>query len=332
MLDRLMSIWRPEVFHLRHMMDRGRPCFEGWYFKLVDAEGLQPYAIIPGVFLGEDAHAFIQVLDGVAGTSSYHRFPLSDFRADTRVFDVRIGRSQFNGKALRLDINAGEAGARQDVQGEIRFGPWRGWPVTLTSPGVMGPYSFAPFMQCRHGILSMDHELEGELCVDGARTSFSGGRGYVEKDWGRAFPSGYAWAQSNHFGETGISISASVARIPWLTGSFRGFLIAFLLRGELYRFTTYTGAEIEYLEVDEQVYRVVVRDRKYRLQISATRTGGALLHAPYEKKMVERVAETMTSTVELDFRRIDGDELLFKGRGEHGCLEVQGDVQSILSS
>jgi hypothetical protein len=57
------------------MVGRGRACFEGWYFKLVDAEGAQPYAIIPGVFLGEDAHAFIQVLVGRAGTSAYHRFP-----------------------------------------------------------------------------------------------------------------------------------------------------------------------------------------------------------------------------------------------------------------
>ena len=57
------------------MVGRGRACFEGWYFKLVDAEGAQPYAIIPGVFLGEDAHAFIQILVGRASTSAYHRFP-----------------------------------------------------------------------------------------------------------------------------------------------------------------------------------------------------------------------------------------------------------------
>jgi tocopherol cyclase len=330
MLNRLKSVWRPENFHLQHMVGRGKPCFEGWYFKLVDAAGAQPYALIPGVFLGADAHAFIQVLDGRAGTSSYHRFALSEFSADSANFDVRIGRSRFSRSGISLDIAADETSAQQVVQGEIRFGPWNGWPVTCTSPGVMGPYSFVPFMECNHGILSMDHGLKGELCVGGAKTSFAGGRGYIEKDWGQGFPSGYVWAQSNHFGEPGTSISASVARIPWLTGSFRGYLIGFLLRGKLHRFTTYTGAKIEHIEVTDQAYCISVRDRKYRLELSATRTDGAILHAPYEKQMIERVAETMTSTVDLRFERFATGEILFEGRGEHGCLEVQGDLPAIL--
>jgi hypothetical protein len=330
MLNRFKSIWRPETFHLRHMVGRGKPCFEGWYFKLVDADGMQPFAVIPGVFLGADAHAFIQVLDGRAGTSSYHRFPLSDFQADTGNFDVRIGRSRFNRYEINLDIGAGETTANQAVQGAIQFGKWHGWPVTLTSPGVMGPYSFVPFMECNHGILSMDHTLSGKLSVDHAITSFRGGRGYIEKDWGRGFPVGYAWTQSNHFGEEGISISASVARIPWLAGSFRGYLIGFLLHGQLYRFTTYTGAVIEDIQVNDHRYSVTVRDRKHRLELSATRTGGAILHAPYEEQMIERVAETMTSTVDIRLQRLAGSEVLFEGRGEHGCLEVQGDLKAIL--
>lgn len=330
MLRRIKNIWRPENFHLQHMLDRGRPCFEGWYFKLVDAQGSQPYAIIPGVFLGTDAHAFIQVLDGRAGSSAYHRFALEDFTADTASFDVRIGRSRFSRYAMKLDIEAGETSAGQAVQGTIHFSNWVGWPVTLTQPGVMGPYSFVPLMECNHGILSMDHTLSGELVVAADQTSFQNGRGYIEKDWGRGFPRGYVWAQSNHFEEEGVCISASVARIPWLTGSFRGFLVGFLLRGKLYRFTTYTGSEIEHIEVDDHSYHLSVRDKTHRLELSASKGEGALLHAPYDKQMVERVAETMTSSVELRFERIADGEILFQGSGEHGCLEVQGDLDAIL--
>ena len=32
-----------------------------------------------------------------------------------------------------------------------------GWPVKVTSPGAMGPYAFVPFMECYHGVVSMDH-------------------------------------------------------------------------------------------------------------------------------------------------------------------------------
>ena len=165
-----------------HQVGRGQPCFEGWYFKLVDAEGAQPYAIIPGVFLGADAHAFVQVLDGHAGTSAYHRFPLSEFQADKDAFAVRIGRCRFDRSGIALAIDKGEAGVEQAVQGEVRFSGWTGWPVRWTSPGVMGPYSFVPFMECNHGILSLDHGLEGALVVGERETRFDGGRGYVRFD------------------------------------------------------------------------------------------------------------------------------------------------------
>lgn len=330
MFNRLKSTWHPENFHLHHMVGRGKSCFEGWYFKLVDAQGIYPYAIIPGVFLGEDAHAFIQVLNGSVGTSVYHRFPISNFHAASNCFDISIGRSRFTRSEIKLDIEAGETSADQSLQGAVHIADWNGWPVTWTSPGVMGPYSFAPFMQCNHGILSMDHALGGKLSVGQQSISFDGGRGYIEKDWGRGFPKGYAWAQSNHFGEDGISISASVADIPWLTGSFRGYLIGFLLRGKLYRFTTYTGAEIEHISIDDHSYQLTIRDRVHRLELCATRSEGALLHAPYEKQMIERVAETMTSKVELRLETIAGGEPIFDGCGDHGCLEVQGELEAIL--
>lgn len=329
MLSRLKRIWQPENFHFHHAMNRGKAHFEGWYFKLVDADGSRPYAIIPGVFLGSEAHAFIQVLDGRDGVSEYHRFPLHEFRASQNSFDISIGRSRFTRSGISLDIEAGETNAQQCIKGTIGLDTWNGWPVKFISPGVMGPYSFIPFMECNHGILSMDHALSGSFAIDGTHTSFEGGRGYIEKDWGQSFPGGYVWAQSNHFSEAGISISASVALIPWLTGAFRGYLIGFLLHGKLYRFTTYTGARIEHIEVDDNSYSLCVRDRKYRLRLRASRTGGALLHAPYEKQMVERVAETMNSTIDLCFERIKGGEILFEGRGEHSCLEVQGDIDAI---
>jgi tocopherol cyclase len=330
MLSRIKRIWRPERFHFHHAMNRGGTYFEGWYFKVVDAEGIRPYAIIPGVFLGADAHAFIQVLDGSSGTSDYHRFPLHEFHASRDSFHISIGRSRFSRSGIILDIDAGETTAQKCVTGDIGCSTWNGWPVTLSSPGVMGPYSFVPFMECNHGILSMDHELTGELSVDNVYTCLDGGRGYVEKDWGRGFPKGYVWAQSNHFSEEGISITASVAQIPWLTGAFRGYLIGFLLRGKLHRFTTYTGASIEYIDVDKTTYRLCVRDRKYRLELHAKRAAGAVLHAPYDNQMVERVAETMNSTIELRFERVRGGEVLFEGQGEHGCLEVQGDLEAII--
>jgi hypothetical protein len=325
-------LWHPERFHYHHRLARGRGEFEGWYLKLVDEPGRQPYALIPGVFLGEDRHAFIQVLDGRSGTAAYHRFPLEAFRAAHDRFEIAIADSRFGTAGVTLAIEAGETSAGQAVRGDVRFGPWRPWPVTALSPGVMGPYGFVPFMECNHGILSLDHALEGRLEVDGRRTDFGAGRGYTEKDWGRSFPAGYVWTHSNHFDRPGVSLTAAVAVIPWLTGAFRGYIIGLLVDGDLHRFTTYTGAVLERLELSDTRLRLRIRNRTHRLEVDARRTEGAILHAPYERQMIARVAETMTSQADVRLATLKGDRTRFEGRGRHACLEAQGDLDRILDA
>ena len=194
----------------------------------------------------------------------------------------------------------------------------------------MGPYSFAPFMQCNHGILSMDHGLQGSVHVGDEKISYAGGRGYVEKDWGSGFPRGYVWIQCNHFAASDVSVSASIATIPWLTGAFRGYLIGLLLDGRLFRFTTYTGARIEHIAVDDERVQFRVADDDYRLEISATRSDGGLLYAPYESRMIARVAEAMSSTVNIRLEQAGTGDLVFEDTGTCGCLEVQGDLQLVL--
>jgi len=330
MWTRLRNVWRPENFHYHHRLERPGGQFEGWYVKLVDEAGEQPYALIPGVFLGADRHAFVQVLDGRAGTAAYHRFPIESFEAARDRFEVTIAGNRFGTWGASLDIDAAGSSAKQGVRGEVRFGPWRPWPVTRLSPGIMGPYSFVPFMECNHGILSLDHSLDGTLEVDGRRTDFAGGRGYVEKDWGRSFPAGYVWTHSNHFARPGISLTAAVAIIPWLTGAFRGYIIGFLVDGELHRFTTYTKAVLERLEMSDTHLHLVIRNRTHRLEVDARKADGAILHAPYEKQMIERVAETMTSEVDVRLTSLAGGETVFEGRGVNACLEAQGDLERVL--
>lgn len=325
------NIWKPENFHFQHRLkSRSKEYFEGWYYKLVAADEQQSYAIIPGVFLGAEAHAFVQVLDGSAGKSWYHRFTLEDFRAARDRFDVHIGDNHFHAQGFSLNLDRSDVKHQQRVTGSIQVGAWTRWPTSRLSPGAMGPFSFVPFMECNHGLLSLDHELQGSLTVDGRETDFSGGRGYMEKDWGRSFPSAYVWTQSNHFAQPGISVTASVARIPWLTGDFRGYLVGFLYAGVVHRFMTYTGAVIEELAVSETKVKLSIRNKSHRLQIEAHKGQGALLMAPYQKQMLERVAEVMDSTVELRFSTLE-DQEIFAGTGRQACLEIQGDLDLILN-
>ena len=104
MMRNLRNTWRPEAYH---GCGKKGPFFEGWYFKLVDAAGSHAYAVIPGVFVGEDAaesHSFVQTLDGLTGHSTYHRYPLAAFNPAPDRFDLRVGPNRFTRESLSLDL------------------------------------------------------------------------------------------------------------------------------------------------------------------------------------------------------------------------------------
>lgn len=327
MYRRIYETLHPEIYHGYR---KNRPYFEGWYYKLVSADETMRYAIIPGVFKGEDStrdHAFVQVLDGMTGKATYHTFDIDAFHADEEVFDIRIGGNRFRRDCLQLQIDDDQS----RIHGTIQLGKGRGWPVRLHEPGVMGWYAWLPFMECYHGILSFDHRLDGSFNIDGNHVDFSGGRGYMEKDWGQAFPSAYIWMQSNHFDHPGTSLFGSVAMIPWIGRTFRGFLLGFYHDRTLYKMTTYTGARVEQLELDDTHVYLTVADNAYRLDITAERGSGGLLMAPYRNEMHQRADETMQSTIEVRLSTHNGRPI-YTGSGRNAALETNGDMETLLNT
>ena len=309
-----------------HGHDLKPPFFEGWYYKLINQAEDQRYAIIPGIILGERGHAFIQVLDGIQGTSTYHVFPSEQFWAAENRFEVRIGANTFTPERIVVQIDDEQA----RLSGELRFDGLSPWPVRWHSPGIMGWYAWVPRMECYHGVLSLDHAIAGSLQVNGREIDFSAGRGYIEKDWGQSFPEAWVWFQSNHFQSPGTCITASVAVIPWLNSAFRGFIIGVWHQGRLYRFATYTGARIEELLIRDDSVHWVVSDRQYRLEMEATRAQGGLLLGPTRVEMGKRVAETLNASVQVRLARRAGGEL-FQGTGRFAGLEVHGALERLLA-
>jgi hypothetical protein len=331
----LRGIWKPALYHGR---GKRPPFFEGWYFKLVDASEQHRYAVIPGIFIGREpgaSHAFVQTLDGATGRTAYHRYPFEALQAARDEFDIQVGPNHFRSDRIELDIDRPEG----RMSGELCFAGGTPWPVTLTSPGIMGPYAFAPFMECYHGVLSFDHSIAGQLTVDGAAHDFSGGRGYVEKDWGQAFPKAWIWTQSNHFGEAaaGTCLTASVAIIPWLRGAFPGFIVGLRHGGQLYRFATYTGAATERLDLTDthvtwqMTGRAGPRNTPHRLEIAAWRAEGGLLHSPERAVMLQRVLESLTARLDVRLLAVSSgqEQVIFEGTGRHAGLEIVGPIDEI---
>ena len=185
-------------------------------------------------------------------------------------------------------------------------------------------------MECYHGVLSLDHTLEGALCLDQKALDFSGGHGYIEKDWGKSFPRAWVWFQSNHFDTPGTSLTASVAVIPWMGSAFRGFIIGLWHQDQLYRFATYTGAKVKTLEITDDRVNWIVQDKRYRLKMVASRSEGGLLHGPTRVQMLQRVEESMSAIVDIQLSTLSG-QVIFDSQGRNTAMEVHGDLDRLLA-
>jgi len=326
MIDFIVNIFSPSHYHGN---SKKNDFFEGWFYKLVDSKGDNVYAIIPGVFISNDKtkeHSFIQILNGKNHESHYCKFSFNEFQSKKNKFEIEIGNSIFNEDFIKLEIE------RENIslKGKLHFDKLKPWPITLFSPGIMGWYSYVPYMECNHGVISLNHSLSGILVNNQNEINFEGGKGYIEKDWGSSFPSSYVWVQSNHFEEENVSFTGSVARIPWRSSWFRGFIAGLLIEDKLYRFATYTGAKLHYLCVDEKEIKFEISDRKYKIQITAERTIGGQLHAPYENEMLERVSESLDGKVKIILTEKRYDKILFNGSGLHAGIEANGNLDEIV--
>ena len=321
LINRLNAFFHPEQFH---GWGKRFKYFEGWYFKMLNADASSAFAFIPGIAMDHrgNKQAFIQVLDGRAKTAQYHKFSVNAFTPEPGKFELSIDENFFSEKWIKLNLPT--------INGELHFNGNIPWPRSFFSPGIMGPFSFVPFMECYHGIVSMDHSIVGHLNIDGSFIDFNGGRGYIEKDWGRSFPSAYIWMQTNHFSDHGISLKSSVANIPWLGSSFVGFIAGLWLHDRLIQFNTYNGTSLRKVEINEKIVELVMHNNKHELLIIAHRDQATSLASPINGLMDGRIEESMSSIVEVELIETNTRKLIFSDKGYHAGLEVAGDIKRIL--
>lgn len=320
-LRRLRATWYPDEYH---GWGRTRRYFEGWYFKIVSPDERHALAFIPGISMGEggERHSFVQVMDGKACRAEYHRFSADDFRPASRRFEVWVGKNCFSKEKISLDLPG--------IAGEIRFHQLTPWPKMLGAPGIMGWYSFVPFMECFHGIVSLCHTLDGQLQITDStnnqmtKIGFEGGKGYIEKDWGRSFPRAYLWMQTNHFdAHDQASLMASVAHIPWLGSYFIGFISGFWLDGRLFRFATYTGAR-KFLKITDEHVELEFKNPKTELRILAKQALGTALVSPISGEMTGKIQESLQAEIRVEL--LENHRRIFEGTGRNAGLEVAGEV------
>lgn len=329
MIQGLRNLYKPENFHGFAKKDN---FFEGWYYKVSSLTNDTTLSIIPGIFISKNVashESFIQIRSSIEHKSHFVKFPPEAFEASKTEFDIKIDKNSFNFYSLELDIDTAECKAH----GRLGFSGHYPWGKSLLSPGVMGKFSFVPFMETFHGVLSMNHTVNGSMELNGKRIDSKDAKGYMEKDWGRSFPAAYLWLQSNNFDAPATSVFISIAKIPWLGKWFTGFIAGFLLDGELHKFATYNSAKLsKFTFADGSTPRaeIAINRGNKTLRVRGEMLGGFELKAPYNNSMNNIIHESLESELEVELL-IDG-LTAFKGKSRLSGFEYNGDLAQLTTN
>jgi tocopherol cyclase len=136
---------------------------------------------------------------------------------------------------------------------------------------------------------------------------------------------------TNHFTDPSLSLSGSIAIIPWRRSSFRGFLLGVRSDAGLTVFATHAGSRVEHLGIthDQVDWTLCSRDG-HRLELSCTRARGGLLAAPVRTEMHHRVEETIDAQVRMRLWSPQR-QLLIDDTGLAAGLEVYGNLDALLA-
>jgi hypothetical protein len=296
--------------------------FEGWYYKLVSKDEKYKVAFIPGISLAkEKSHSFIQVFISkkepeMSLKTDYFRFEKQAFKFEDTPFKVSIADNTFEAEGLSINLNS----SYLKVKGQIQIGGLSPIDKGIWSPNIMGPFGYLNFMECYHGVVSMTSPLQGELEIDGQMISFDGGKGYIEKDWGKSFPRAYVWLQTNHFKDRKTSLMFSYADIPFLGFYFKGLICNLLYNNREYRFATYNFSKVIAEEITPKKATYVLKKGKYTLHIEAIQQDQIDLASPINGAMVHTIKEGLSGEVRI--KLYDKKTLLYEDIGIEAGIEI----------
>lgn len=294
------KVWNPIRFQGEK---KERDYFEGWYYKQVSGDGRSVVSFIPGISLFEgDVHSFVQYIhvtyDGSGRKTvrtGYVRYPAEAFRYQDEPFRLRVGENFFTEDRVIVHLVDGET----RIDADFRLGRLLPLKTSVLAPTIMGPFTYIPKMECIHGIVSMDHPVDGKLVVDGEETDFKDGRGYIEKDWGSSFPKRYIWIQCNSFRTEATSVFFSVADIPFLGLTFPGFICNLVVGGREYRFATYNGSRFRVDEISHERIAIRLQNSDVKLILRAYLEEAGELIAPHKGKMQKTIKEGLSGNVDI---------------------------------
>ena len=313
-MNRLFLMRNPPLFQGESYLNLHKNYFEGWYFK--NSNQQEAISFIPGISIEETKKAFIQVITDE--TSYFINYSIQDFHFGVNPFFIQIGNNLFSENGIHIDITQKQL--KLSIHGEIQYTNHKPIHTHFLSPNIMGPFSYVPFMECNHAILSMKQEATGFVEINHHSIAFQNDCGYIEKDWGTSFPQSYIWCQGNQFQNTSASFMLSIADIPFQFFHFKGIICVLMLEDKEYRFTTYNGTRLVKAKIEKDLFSITLQKGSYCLKVESKYDSGHKLSAPVKGKMEKNIMESISSSITVTLKK--GNRLLFADTSHHCGLEI----------
>lgn len=314
-MNKLFLMKHPDLFQGEKSLSNNKNYFEGWYFKNTNNDN--GISFIPGINIdGNLKESFIQV---ITNTSSYFiKYDINDFKFNFDPFYIRVGDNYFSKDSVHVNIKDNH----QDINivGDIYYMNNKNIDTNIFSPNIMGPFSYIPFMECNHAILSMKNEAHGLVYINNNKLDFDNSTGYIEKDWGYSFPKSYIWCQGNMFESSNASFMFSMADIPFKLFSFRGLICVLIVNNNEYKFTTYNNAKLVKYFINDSSLNITLKKGSYYLNINSLFGKNLKLSAPVKGRMEKDIFESICSSITLTLKH--NNDIIFSDTSTNCGLEV----------
>lgn len=324
----MRELFNPDLYHGAH---KNKNYFEGWYYKLVDRYNNNKLAIIPGISYGnsnDEHHAFIQVLNGHDVIYDYIEFDSQDFKFNNNKFKISIKSNIFtlNNIDLNLEYN------NKRINGHLIFKNTVKWPSNVFSPGSMGFYNYLKFMECYSQVCIVNGSILGCLNIDNKNIDFTGGKVYIEKNWGKSFPKSWLWIQSNNFKDRSVSVTCSLGEVPIPGKIFQGFLIGVTVNNKFISFTTINRSKLTLKSLGDDV-TLTVQNKNLRLTLKTftNKNNFVLCKGPKNGTMSPAVKETLNGQVYMLLEDIKSNKKIYEDIGLSTGVEYGGTLMKDFS-
>lgn len=312
-MKKLYLLKNIECFQEKKYLKKNKTYFEGWYFK--NTSNNLNISFIPGINITKNKkESFIQII--TKNTSYYINYDIKDFHYNHSPFFIKIANNFFSKDEIHIDINDKNI----KIFGTLKYSNNININTNLFNPNIMGPFSYIPFMECNHAVISMKNNINGTLTINNNKFMFNNDTGYIEKDWGCSFPKNYIWIQGNNFKNINASFMLSIANIPFKIFSFKGFICSLIINNKEYRFATYNNSKIIKYEIKDNNLDIVLKKGKYYLDIQSKYNNKNKLKAPVKGNMNKDIYESIDSEIKITL--MENNTIIFEDISINAGLEI----------